>query len=150
MYTPHLLQETAYREILERLEKLTASSQALWGKMSAAQMLAHLTKSLEMATSHEKRTQIFLGRIFGSSVKRQIFTKGTSRNTPTIPNLKMTEQKDFQKEKENVQHVLEKFVKGGEVGITTQPHDFFGRMTPNEWARLQYLHVDHHFKQFGA
>ena len=46
--------------------------------------------------------------------------------------------------------MLERFFTSGEAGITKQPHDFFGRMTPNEWARLQYLHLDHHFKQFGT
>lgn len=41
-------------------------------------------------------------------------------------------------------------VEGGEASITRQPHGFFGRMTLNEWARLQYVYVYHHFKQFGA
>ena len=30
------------------------------------------------------------------------------------------------------------------------PHSFFGRLTPEEWAVLMYKHVDHHLRQFGA
>ena len=45
---------------------------------------------------------------------------------------------------------LERFLQGGEAGITRQPNVFFGPMTPNEWARLQYVHIDHHLKQFGV
>ena len=37
-------------EILNRVDNLTPTSQRLWGKMEAAQMLAHCSKVLEAAT----------------------------------------------------------------------------------------------------
>ena len=40
-------QETA--EIINRIHKLTPDSKPLWGKMSAAQMLAHCNVTYEMA-----------------------------------------------------------------------------------------------------
>jgi Protein of unknown function (DUF1569) len=150
MYEPHLLQPQAYNNLLQRLEKLSPSSQAQWGKMNVAQMLAHVTANLEMAMSDKKVTQVFIGRIFGSMAKRQILTKGLSKNTPTASSLKISDQRQFQKEQEGLRLQLEQFVRGGERGITQQPHPFFGRLTANEWARLQYIHIDHHFKQFGV
>ena len=150
MYEPHLLQETAYNEMLERLEKLSPQSQTQWGKMDVSQMVAHLATALEEAMTTRKVTQAFLGRIFGKIAKRQIFTKGLSKNMPTSPSTKIADSREFQKEKERFISELKRFFNSGEAGITKQPHDFFGRMTPNEWARLQYLHLDHHFKQFGA
>jgi Protein of unknown function (DUF1569) len=150
MYEPHLLQPQAYQDFLERLGKLSPSSQALWGKMDVAQMLAHVATFLEIATSDKKVTQMLLGRIFGPFGKRQILTTGIPKNSPTIPSIKISGQRNFQEEKERALCGLARFYKGGEAGITRQPHQFWGRLTPNEWARLQYVHMDHHFKQFGV
>jgi Protein of unknown function (DUF1569) len=150
MYEPHLFQQKAYDDIRARIDKLSPQSQAQWGKMDVAQMLAHVATALEAAMTNKKITQVFIGRIFGPLAKRQILTKGLSKNTPTAPSLKISDAKQFQQEKERVLRELERFFNGGEAGITEQPHEFFGRLTPNEWARLQYVHMDHHFKQFGV
>jgi len=34
--------------------------------------------------------------------------------------------------------------RGRAEGCTTNPHSFFGRLTPEEWAELMYKHLDHH------
>jgi hypothetical protein len=151
MYEPHLLQSQAYSNLLERLEKLSPQSQALWGKMNVAQMLAHVTANLGMAMSDKKVTQVFMGRIFGKAAVRDILTKGVQpKNMSTFSHLKISDPREFKKEKERLRLQLEQFLEGGEGGITKQPHAFFGHLTANEWARLQYIHIDHHFKQFGV
>ena len=150
MYELHLLQPQAYKDLLKRLEKLSPDSQALWGKMDVAQMLAHVTANLELAMTEKKVGKMLMGRIFGPTAKRRVLSKGLPRNTPTAPSVKISDRREFQKEKEVLRLGLEQFVTMGEAGITRQPHPFFGRLTPNEWARLQYLHVDHHFRQFNA
>ena len=150
MYEPHLLQPKAYGEMLVRLDTLSPSSHAQWGKMNVAQMMAHVAAVLEEAMSDRRTSQTFLGRIFGTVAKRRTLTKGVPRNIPTSPHLIISNQRQFQQEKEGLLLQLEHFYTGGEAGMTRQPHDFFGRMTPNEWARLQYVHLDHHFKQFGV
>lgn len=150
MYEPHLLQPKEYNAFLERLGKLSPSSQALWGKMDVAQMLAHVATFLEIGTSDKKVSQMLLGRIFGPFGKRQILTTGIPKNSPTIPSIKISDERQFEQEEERLRHGLERFFKDGEAGITRQPHQFWGRLTPNEWARLQYVHIDHHFKQFGV
>ncbi|WP_262710317.1 hypothetical protein [Mucilaginibacter psychrotolerans] len=38
----------------------------------------------------------------------------------------------------------------GPEAITKKLNPFFGLLTPHEWDRLQYKHLDHHFKQFGV
>lgn len=150
MYEPHLLQPKEYDDFLERLAKLSPSSQALWGKMNVAQMLAHVAANLEMSMTNKKVKQMLTGRIFGPLNKRTILTKGIPKNSPTTPSIKILDQRDFEKEKERVLRELERFFKGGEAGITKQPDEFWGHLTPNEWARLQHVHLDHHFKQFGV
>jgi hypothetical protein len=150
MYEPHLLQSEPYNEILERLDKLSPSNQAQWGKMNVAQMLAHVAANLEMSMTDKKVTQMLMGRIFGPFNKRNLLTKGIPKNSPTTPSIKISDKREFQTEKERLLRELERFVEGGEAGITKQPDEFWGRLTPNEWSRLQYLHLDHHFRQFGV
>lgn len=150
MYIPTLLEPQSHATMLERLQKLTPQSKAQWGKMDVAQMIAHLAGALEIAMSSKPASWSLLGRLFGPSAKRQILTKEFSKNSPTDDSIKITDARDFAKEKQRLLALLERFKQGGEVGITRQPNTFFGPMTPNEWARLQYQHLDHHFKQFGV
>ena len=150
MYEPHLLQPQAYQEMLERLEHLSLESPARFGKMDVAQMLAHVTANLEMAMSGKKVKQTLEGRIFGFFAKHHILSKGVPKNIPSGLRTMISDPREFDQEKKVLERKLEHFYKGGEGGITQQPHDFFERMTVNEWSRLQYVHVDHHFKQFGV
>ncbi len=46
--------------------------------------------------------------------------------------------------------LIDKFAAGGAAGCTKNPHSFFGKMTPEEWAILMYKHLDHHLRQFGV
>jgi Protein of unknown function (DUF1569) len=34
--------------------------------------------------------------------------------------------------------------------LTQKPHPFFGALTVAEWDGLQWKHLDHHLRQFGA
>ena len=38
----------------------------------------------------------------------------------------------------------------GATNSNGRVHSFFGKMTGAEWGVLQYKHVDHHLRQFGA
>ena len=46
--------------------------------------------------------------------------------------------------------LLKKFVEKGEAGISKEVHPFFGKLTTAEWDTLQWKHLDHHLRQFGA
>lgn len=150
MYEPHLLQPQAYHDLLERLNQLSPSSQPLWGKMNVAQMLAHVAAALEMGFIDEKVTQSLIGRLFGPFGKREILTTGIPKNSPTVPSIRISDQREFGQEEQRLRRGLERFFNGGEAGITKQPHEFWGRLTSNEWARLQYTHLNHHLNQFGV
>ncbi|PNY80962.1 DUF1569 domain-containing protein [Deinococcus koreensis] len=150
MYEPHLFQPGISTDLLRRLETLAPSSPALWGEMDVAQMLAHVAANLRLALNRQTTAQTLLGRLFGSFAKRRILKDGVPRNVPTLPSLKVSDHRHFEQESEGLKLELERFIQAGEAGITRQPHSFFGRLTPQEWARLQYVHIDHHFRQFGV
>jgi hypothetical protein len=120
--------------------------------MTVSQALAHLSGSLEMALGDQKPPRMFAGRIFGRVVKRVVLRDDSPlrRNTPTAPNLLIRDDRDFERERQRLDALLQRFCEGKEAVCTSYPHSFFGPMTPREWAVLQYKHVDHHLRQFGA
>ena len=147
----HLHQREALVESLSRIDKLQATSQRQWGKMDVAQMMAHCSAALEMASGRLNPPRMFIGRLLGPFVK-PIYTneKPFSRNNPTDKRLVVSDQKEFLREQEQLKLKVHQFHEGGESQCTRHPHPFFGALTPQEWSRGMYKHLDHHLRQFGA
>ncbi len=139
-------------EIIERLEKLSPDAKALWGKMNVAQMLAHCHIATQMTTGEiNPRRATFPVNIIGRLLKpRMLGPAPLPKNTPTIPEAMIKETRNFQTEKLNFTAALKRMAAEGEKCAKAQFHPFMGKMTPNEWGRINYKHADHHLKQFGA
>jgi hypothetical protein len=45
---------------------------------------------------------------------------------------------------------VNKFHAAGPATAARYEHAFVGRLTGEEWARMQFKHVDHHLRQFGV
>jgi hypothetical protein len=65
-----LLDPTAKKEIILRIQKLNPQSPAQWGKMNVSQMLAHLQMPLGVAIGTHKLKRTMFGRIFGPMPNR--------------------------------------------------------------------------------
>lgn len=147
----NLFQPEAVHEITDRFEKLSPQSTAKWGKMNVGQMLAHCAAALEMATGDKKLPRLFIGRILGPFVKANyVGEKPFPQNSPTAKEFIITDERDFETEKKKVLNLIDRFSKGGVEKCTTNPHSFFGKLTPDEWSVSMYKHLDHHLRQFGA
>jgi hypothetical protein len=135
-----------------RMALLRPDGERLWGKMSAAQMLAHNAAAMEMAVGITFPPRRFVGRLFGPLAKSAILTKGKPfrRNSPSDKSLIIKEDRDFEVERQRLRGLLERFAAGGPEGCTRHPHSFFGLLTPTEWASFMYVHLDHHLQQFGV
>jgi hypothetical protein len=147
-----IFNKTEQEEIRQRLEKLHPGTQALWGKMNVAQMLAHCTGGMHMPMGDiEIKNLPWAIRLIGKLVKiRAMSSKPFDKNSPTAKELKnYPADSDFNKEKEEFLKALEKISKGESV-IMRKVHPFFGSLTAQEWGRLNYKHTDHHFQQFGV
>jgi hypothetical protein len=147
----NLFQLDAVDEVISRIDQLQASAQRQWGKMDAAQMLAHCSASLDMASGRMLCPRIFIGRLIGP-IFRPIYSndKPFSRNSPTDVKLVVSDPRDFAREREQLKARVRQFHEGGEAGCTIHPHPFFGALTPHEWGTGMYKHLDHHLRQFGA
>lgn len=149
----NLFDAAAVEEVETRLGKLQPHSERLWGKMTAAQMLAHCSISLEWAVGERVPEKMPLpARVIGRVIKPLVFRNDDPmrKNSPTAKSLVMEGERDFAAERERLRGLIERFAAGGPAECTQNPHSFFGEMTPQQWAILSYKHLDHHLRQFGV
>jgi len=137
--------------ILARIEQLTPNSERQWGTMNVAQMLAHCNISIGTPLGLNFPKRMFLGRIVGGFIKPKVLGEQIlDKNTPTVKNYEVTSSCNFEAEKTKAVALIQQFVEGGTAKCSTHPHAFFGKLTPEEWAILQWKHYDHHLRQFGV
>lgn len=146
-----LFEAPAKQSIQDRLARLEPGSSRKWGKMSAGQMLAHCAIALEAGTGDRPRKQALIGRIFAPFVRSSVLgEKPFPKNSPTDPTFIVTDERDFAKERQRLRDVIERFCQRGPEEACRQTHSFLGRLTGDEWGRMMYKHLDHHFQQFGV
>lgn len=149
----NLFDATVVNEVNTRLGKLGPESERQWGKMTVPQMLAHCSLSMQWALGEVVPEKGPLPvRVMGRLVKPLVFRNDDPmrKNSPTAKSLLVTDERDLVKERERLSGLIDKFAAEGAAGCTKNPHSFFGKMTPEEWAILMYKHLDHHLRQFGA
>lgn len=146
-----LFQPEAVVDVVSRVDTLQPATQRLWGKMDVAQMMAHCSAALDMASGRLNPPRSLIGRLIGRFV-RPIYSndKPFSQNNPTDPKLVVSDQRDFARERDQLKIKIRQFHEGGEAKCTQHPHPFFGSLTPQEWGIGMYKHLDHHLRQFGA
>ncbi len=139
------------KSILERLGRLERGATRQWGKMGAAQMLAHCSIALEAATGDKPRKQALIGKLLARFVKSSLVgEKPFSKDSPTDPAFIVTGDRDFEPERQRLTTLVNRFSELGPEKAAAQVHSFLGRLTGEEWAVMMYKHIDHHLRQFGA
>jgi hypothetical protein len=148
----NLFEAARVEEVKERMVHLRPDSERLWGRMNAAQAVAHCSAGLELALGDRTPPRLLLGRIIGLMVKPMALgnDEPMRRNSPTVKGLVVNDERDLGTERERLCGLIDRFTAAGPGGCTTHPHSFFGRLTPEEWATLMYKHLDHHLRQFGV
>ena len=138
-------------ELVQRIERLTPTSPAQWGKMNVAQMLSHLQEPIKIAFGEVKLKQSLVGVLFGRMAKKKMMKGDTlTKNLPTAPSFIRKDDRNFEKEKTQLVSYVKAFVTKGPDGLTKDTHPFFGKLTTTEWDVLGWKHIDHHLRQFGV
>ena len=140
-----------YEDVLDRIGKLNQGSQPEWGKMDAAQMLCHCRYPLEVAMGKKEiKKPGPLMRLLYKSFKSALYNdKPWRKNLKTAKEYKVVSSKDFNQEKEKLAKLIHEFHQLRERE-RWDPHPSFGHFTHDQWGMLQYKHLDHHLRQFGA
>jgi hypothetical protein len=138
--------------MMGRLGRLRPESTRLWGKMSAHQALCHLNDSFLGAMG--ERALSGKPMAVGKVVKWvALYTPLTwSRNLPTMPEVDQmklgTPPVEFAADVSQLERLVTRF-SAEQRDFTYPAHPFFGVMSEEDWMRWGWLHMDHHFRQFG-
>jgi hypothetical protein len=148
----NLYEPATAQEIKDRIARLGPASQRQWGKMTAAQAMAHCSLVMEWAVGDIRPPRMFIGRILAPLVKSKVLKDEAQmgRNAPTSKSLVVSDDRDLATERQRLTALVDRFASAGPSSCTTHPHSFFGPLTPDEWSALMYKHLDHHLRQFGV
>ncbi|WP_274473819.1 DUF1569 domain-containing protein [Mangrovimonas aestuarii] len=147
-----LFERDSFNEICTRIESLSSASQPLWGKMSVGQMLKHCQQPLNVANGTLKLNNRagLLKRLMFKLYKPLMYNdKLWKHNLPTVREFRVTDQKEFTKERAKLMACLDGFAQK-EIDGNFPEHPYFGSFTKEQWGKMQYKHLDHHLRQFGV
>lgn len=140
-------------QIRQRIDTLTPASQRQWGKMDVSQMLAHCQAPLNVGNGlHALGKYNFLMRFVGRQVKKMLVKddRPYKQNQPTDKSFVAAGPRQFEAEKKKLLEALNTFSAKGRNNQLSAAHPFFGALTHQEWDKMQWKHLDHHLRQFGA
>lgn len=150
-----LAREHDKAEVLGRLRALRPDSARRWGRMSAHQMVCHLSdaflmglgqKSVSHAAGLRQRTMIKWIALYLPLP----WPTGTLRTRPEIDQeVGGTTPSDFAADVARLEGLVA-LLTTQPRSFEWQPHPIFGRISEGAWLRWGYLHMDHHLRQFGA
>ncbi len=147
----NLFDKTAYAEIMNRMGLLKAESERKWGKMNAAQMMAHCSEAFKIPLTDKKFPRMFISYLFGWLAKKQVTSdKPYKEGLPTAPDFVIKDERNFETEKARLEKCITDFNTLGPDNTCKHPHPFFGSLTKAEWGNAMYKHMDHHLRQFGV
>lgn len=147
------LADSAARDaLLRRIESLTPETPALWGRMCADEMLAHVVAGMRMAYGEFETKQYLtpfrywpLKYLFIYAVP---FPRGARAPRELVTRNRVAPEWDA-----NMTRLRELITRFPEHARETQEwavHPIFGTLSGNAWGALGWRHLDHHLRQFGA
>ncbi len=140
------------QSILERLETVTEKDRSIWGRMTAHQMLCHLSDSYSVALG-ERKVSAATGPLQRTLMKWIALNMPLPwpHGVPTRPEIEQglggTAPVAFDSDREHLTAIFHRFTDAPDMASI--PHPIFNRMNHAEWLRWGYLHADHHLRQFG-
>lgn len=145
----NIFDNDAYEELQKRINLLSNISSRLCGRMEVAQMLHHCQAPLNIMLEHNTYglKSNFIAKLLFK--KTMYSNKPWSKNLPTVPAFKVTEEKKFSHEKAELLKLLEE-AHNKKHAKKIAPHPVFGEFTKDQWGKLHYKHLDHHLRQFGV
>lgn len=148
----NLFDKAAAEETIQRIEQLTPSTKPQWGKMDVAQMLAHcnVAYELEYTDKHPKPKGLekFFIKLFAKNLV--VGPKPYKKNMRTAPQFLITDERDFETEKNRLTAYIRKTQELGSGHFNGKDSHAFGPLSTEQWNTVFSKHLDHHLQQFGV
>jgi Protein of unknown function (DUF1569) len=141
-------------EILTRLKTVGPESSRRWGRMSAPQMVCHLSDGFRMCLGQKEvhPTKSWLGHTIVKPVALYLpipWVHGILTSPEIDQECEGTKPADFAEDVKELE-ILMDVVTTPPLRFNGRSHPLFGAMSDTDWLRWGYLHTNHHLRQFGA
>ena len=151
MALPNIFTPEVSDQVIQRISNLETTSQPDWGKMNAAQMLAHCNVTYELVYDNKHPKPGALGRfLMKAFVKKLVVSEAPyKQNSRSAPAFLISDQREFEAEKQRLIEYIRKTQELGEDHFDNKPSHSFGALNKTEWNNMFYKHLNHHLTQFG-
>jgi len=151
MLVKNLFEKQVYEETMQRINALQPDSVRQWGKMTVAQMMAHCQGPFYAPIKETAIRRPLFGLLLGWAFKKSMYNeKPFKQGMPTAPALRVTDERNFETEKEKLKDLVTRFYTMGPGVAGKFPHPIFGSYTPEQWGKMEWKHLDHHLRQFNV
>lgn len=153
--TNSLFNKSDYDSIVSRINKLSADSNNLWGKMTANEMLCHVTDPFRDVMNTRNTKPAIPGFLRPIAKKFIITAKPWKPNLATLKlyrqgeNGNGTKPTDFDNDKQALLDFMKKF-SNVEKNYEFGAHGGLGKLSRDENGFLMWKHLDHHLRSFGV
>ena len=142
-------EETARRELVGRLEKLSATTTPKWGRFDVTQMVQHLGDPMRAAMG-EMEVAPKNGPLRNPVLRYLIiYWMPWPKGAPTAPEFIPARGGDFELNRCEFKRTLDLFVRYTQEN-PPKAHPAFGELSREHWGVLTHRHIDHHLTQFGV
>ena len=128
MALPNIFSNDVSDKIIQRINLLKPDTQAKWGKMNVAQMLAHCNVTYELVYENKHPKPNFLmGFILKTFIKSKVTSEEPYKQSlQTAPAFMIKGNRDFEAEKTRWINHVSKTRQSGEAGFDGKLSHFFG------------------------
>ena len=140
-------------EFISLIKNLPADATGKWGKMTAQQMIEHVSGFFKVSTNQLNFSLVTAMEHLPKYKEFLLSEKEFKENTkaPVLPEEPLPVNFSTIKEavadlEKQIQLFVDKFSSGE---IVSSQHPVFGDLNFEEWVLLHYKHLLHHAKQFG-
>lgn len=145
-----MFDDSCRRRMHERLQRLEPDSPRLWGRMSAPQMVAHLTDQMHHCLGDipvEARPGLLrFPPVRYASIYVIPWPRGRIKGPPEAF---VTTPSEWDADVALLASMLERFA-SRDPDLEWPAHALFGRMSGRDWGVFVHKHLDHHFRQFSV
>ena len=134
--------------ILQRLRRLRPDATPGWGTLTAPRMLCHAADQLRVALGDvpSKPVHTFVSRTLVKFLVVNTGIKPPRGKIKTAPEMLSSEPTSWETDLAACVELAERVGQGAASAV----HPTFGALSPQEWGRLCWKHLDHHLVQFGV
>ena len=148
MPLPTLKNESDRQQLLARLQRVRHDTKPLWGKLDAHGMLCHTADVMRIALGDipSKPEHSLFSRTIGKFMVVNTGLQAPKGKIETAPAMMTTKPKSWDADLAACAELVERVGRGSANAV----HPAFGPLTPDEWGRMCYKHLNHHLVQFGV